>query len=279
MSFYSACLSFFVCMLTVPMAVSCGQPDDYITYEWLKESKESASVDFTPHFRRLFNSMKVRGLLECGCGMHTKYFLDNCPKVISIDHRTPEIKSSSFQKCVKVYGYHTNWLPLVYNADLKDKSFNLACLYQSSKRKDYSSLDSRYAKNLEQFFRKYLTLAQQDGTPIDVAFVDSEVCLRGDMVKILIANRVPVVVAHDTESDVSSNSKKGVYGWFKVQTPTDYEKIYIPFGHGTTFWVRKDLGFVVSSLTAYRESIEEANKAKNVSWDMLTELADQLAIL
>ena len=55
--------------------------------------------------------------------------------------------------------------------------------------------------------------------------MDAGVYIRGDMVKLFLQNNVPVVIAHDTASDVGSDVDEGLYGWFKVKTPPGYEKI------------------------------------------------------
>jgi hypothetical protein len=108
---------------------------------------------------------------------------------------------------------------------------------------------------------------------IDVAFVDAGVYVRGDMVKVLLANQIPIVMAHDTWSDVGSDVDEGLYGWFKVKTPPDYEKIFIPYGSGTTFWIRNTHPEVIESIKKYRASIIENNV---ITPDKLTELSDQI---
>src|ERR1700690_2609119 len=67
-----------------------SKESDTITYEWLASyTLESSDTDHIAHFRRLFNTTKVRGFLECGCGYSTKYFLDHSEKVVSIEFMTP----------------------------------------------------------------------------------------------------------------------------------------------------------------------------------------------
>jgi hypothetical protein len=219
--------------------------------------------------------MQVRGLLECGCSFSTKYFLDNCPKVISIEFIAPSIKNELLKKYIKLYAQRTHWIPLLYNADMKDKSFNQACAYQNSTHKDPALINAKYVEKMGQYFKKYINEAQQQGTPIDVAFVDSTAPLRGDMVNLLLINNVPIVIAHDTKC--KGNSNKDLWGWFKVVTPSTYEEFSLNFGQGTTFWIKKDLSFVISSIKAYRDSLNALNKEGQSSWTMATEIADELA--
>lgn len=239
------CLTFF--------RMGYASETDFITYDWLVDlGKTTAYTDHIPHFRNLFNSMKVRGLLECGCGFSTKYFLDHCAKVVSIEFITSGTNDQWLLECIKLYKDYNNWVPLRY---LGTETFSQACGYQCTYHRDYALIDPTYLKELDDYFKVQLYTAYLEGKDIDVAFVDAGVYIRGDMVKVLLANKVPVVVAHDTASDVGTETDVGLYGWFKVHTPTDYEKISIPHGVGTTFWISKKFPDVIASMTAYRDSI------------------------
>lgn len=67
--------------------------------------------------------------------------------------------------------------------------------------------------------------------------------------------RIRKFAAHDTASDAGIAEKTNLYGWNKVVTPPNYQKIYIPFGQGTTFWVSEQLPYVIDSLISYRNAI------------------------
>lgn len=266
----------FLC-LTASLFAKSGHCSDcnVITYEWLMDCAEkTAYTDHIPHFRRLFNTMKIHGLLECGCGYSTKYFLDNCDKVISIEFMTPGTGDLWYKECLDLYKNCKNWVPLAYNADHKSESFNKACGYQCATHKDYALIDSRYINELYQYFKNLINDSREEGHPIEVAFVDPGVYTRGDMVKVLLALKVPIVLAHDTATDVGSDVSEGLYGWFKVKTPMDYEKIYIPWGQGTTFWIKKDLPYVIDSIKSYRDMIIKNNEDKTLTCYDLKDLAD-----
>lgn len=253
-------------------SMAFSNESDFITYDWLIDcAKKTSYTDHIPHFRRLFNTIKIRGLLECGCGYSTKYFMDHCDKVVSIEFMTPGTGDIWFNECLKLYKDCSNWVPLAYNADHKDVSFNNACAYACSEHKDYSLIDPSYLNRLDQYFKTQIDIARQEGNDIDVAFVDAGVYTRGDMVKILLANKVPIVMAHDTACDLGSDVDEGFYAWFVVKTPADYEKIFIPFGQGTTFWINKNLKEVIKSITDYRNMILEFE----TTFDNVTEIADQ----
>lgn len=259
------CLS----MITAAHAKEC----DFITYDWLiSTAKTTSYTDHIPHFRRLFNSMKVRTFIECGCGYSTKYFMDHSNKVISIEFMTTGTGDIWFKECIKLYKDCTNWLPLAYYAS---DTFSKACGYQNSIHKDYALIDPRYLNELNEYFKVYLRAAELENNDVDVAFVDPGIYIRGDMVKLFLYHKVPVVVAHDTASDVGSDVDVGLYGWFKVKTPYDYEKIYIPFGQGTTFWINKSFPEVIQSMKRYRDRIIALSEQGGLLYENLKAIADE----
>lgn len=265
----------FFSFLTIALSAN-GYQSDFVTYDWLgEEATLSGYTDHIPHWRRLFNTIKVRGMLECGCGYSTAYFMDNADKVISIEYITPGYGDQWYQVCVSLYADRANWIPMTYNANYRSNSFNNATAYQCSTHKDYSLIDGTYLNELDRHFKEQIKSAQDNGYPIDVAFVDPGVYVRGDMVKLLMANNVPVVVAHDTTSDYGTKDPENLYGWNKVITPANYVKIYIPYGQGTTFWINEKLPSVIASILAYRDVlIQKMDNGSNISWEDLTSIAD-----
>ena len=266
---------FLFSFLTIVFSTNAYQ-SDFINYDWLTEQAErSGYTDHIPHWRRLFNTMKVRGFLECGCGYSTAYFMDNADKVITIEYVTPGYGDQWYQVCASLFADRPNWIPMVYNANLRSNSFNNACAYQCAMHKDYALIDSTYLNELDNHFKEQIKNAKAGGYDIDVAFVDPGVYVRGDMVKILLANNVPIVAAHDTLSDHGIHEDENLYGWNKVSTPPNYEKIYIPYGQGTTFWIESNLTDVIASLSAYRDSIlQHAENGILVGNSELTQFAD-----
>lgn len=247
-----------------------------INYDFLMDvARESAYTDHIPHWRRLFNTMKVRGFLECGCGFSTAYFLDNARFVISIEYITPGYGDEWYQKCLSLFSDRTNWLPMLYNKDMRSNSFNNACAYQCSTHQDYALIDAAYLKELYKHFKTQIELANSQGNPIEVAFVDPGVFIRGDMVKLLLSHKVPIVAAHDTANDSETDEIYYLYGWNKILTPSGYVKIHIPFGKGTTFWISEELPEVIKSMEDYRDNIIML-KALGIDIDTskITEIAD-----
>lgn len=226
-----------------------------ITYESLMEFAHTGYTDHIPHWRRLFNTTKVRGFLECGCGYSTAYFLDNSDLVISIEYIDNGYSPEWYQKCLTLYSDRTNWIPMTYNENLRSNSFNNACAYQCATHEDYALIDAAYLKELYKHFKTQMEMAHTLGSDIDVAFVDPGVYIRGDMVKLLLSHKIPIIAAHDTASDHGTDELRNLYGWNKVFTPQDYVKIYIPIGQGTTFWINEKLPEVIQSMEAYRDTI------------------------
>ena len=259
-------------------SLPAADTDAHITYEWLSTNPQTApSTDYLPHLRRLFNTIEVRGFLECGCSFSTKYFLENSEKVLSIDFMAPSFKNTLYPTCTQLFSHYNKWTFLCYNDSLQDTSFNKACEYQKNKGKDYAHINSKYLEDLSQFFKKQILDAQNMGIVLDVAFVNTTVPLRGDMVNILLMNNIPIVIAHDTISEKTKNKSKDSWGWSKVKTPPDYIKITLPIGKGTTFWVKNTLLFVINSLYTYMNDINALNNNGDISSAELTEIADQLA--
>lgn len=256
---------------------SFAYKSDYVSYDWLTEqAKLSSYTDHIPHWKRLFNTMKIRGFLECGCGYSTAYFLDHADLVISIEYINPGYGDKWYKDCLELFADRSNWIPMLYNEDLKSNSFNNACAYQCAMHQDYALIDPSYLKEMNQHFKLQIINAELLGNDIDVAFVDPGVYIRGDMVKLLLANKIPIVVAHDTASDNGYKEKKNLYGWNKVVTPPHYVKIYIPFGQGTTFWVSDRFPEVIASLQEYQEGIIRLKEqGMEVKMEDLTQLADQ----
>jgi len=253
-----------------------GYQSDFVTYDWLGQQAVLTSyTDHIPHWRRLFNTMKVRGFLECGCGYSTVYFMDNADKVVSVEYITPGYGDDWYQVCVSLYADRPNWIPMTYNANYRSNSFNNACAYQCSTHQDYGLIDQTYLNELDRHFKEEIKKGNDNGYPIDVAFVDPGVYVRGDLVKVLLANNVPIVAAHDTASDYGTKEIENLYGWNKVATPPNYVKIYIPYGQGTTFWINEKQPAVIASMLAYRDAIlQMMDNGGALGWQDITGIAD-----
>lgn len=234
-----------------------------ITYDWLVNAgTRFGYTDHIPHFKKLFNAFNVRTFFEFGVGFSTKYFLDCCDKVISVEFVTPGYGPEWLKSCLSLYQDYSNWVPIVYftgyQEDVKwapykyigSDSVYTAASYQCATHKNYAVIDDFYLKELEAFISR---LAKSNN--IDVAFVDAGIYLRGDMVQLLF-DKVPVIVAHDTAVR-SAGIVDDVYGYSRIKTPDNYEEIYIPVGQGTTIWIVKKDSFqgLTEAMKKYAEGI------------------------
>ena len=214
-----------------------------ITYNFLFDMGELTSyTNHISHFKELFSMTKVDTFLEFGCGYSTKYFIDNCEKVISVEFQTDGTDLEWMEKCRLMFADCENWEGIDYIAS---KKFSDACGHQCSAKTDPAKVDPTYVTELDGFIKSILSQHR-----VDVAFVDAGIYIRGDMVELLLQNKVPIVIAHDTASD--DGKQVGQYGWFKIKSLDNYEKIFISYGNGTTFFIDKKEQALINKIKAYQ---------------------------
>jgi hypothetical protein len=242
---------------SVPAEIITDGMDD----KWL------ASIEnytyFIPHFKKLFSLIKTKTLLEFGMGAGTKYFLDTCNKVISIDFITHGYGPAVYQHFTSIYQEFPNWIPIAffsgYRGDctfapykyLASEHVYKACSYQTATYKNYAAIDDFYRIELQAFIASL-----QKCHKIDVAFVHPKLYLRSDLVELLFS-KVPVIVATETKSRGEGNKEIDLLGYHRLVCPDDYEEIYLPGGAGTTVWVaKKETHYpLVQALKKYAEEL------------------------
>ena len=214
-----------------------------------EEGNQTEGHRFIPHFRTLFNHLKVKVLFEFGMGFSTKYFLDNCNKVISVEFVTHGYGPDNYLNFLNFYRDCPNWIPVVYFSGFQgDPSFApykyvgsehlyRAASYQCATHGNYALIDDFYLTELSAFIGNFVKFHK-----IDVAFVHpAGVYNRGDLVHCLFG-KAPVIIATDTNTR-SIKEVDDLYGLSRLQVPDDYEEIYLADGSGTTFWVVKKQGY------------------------------------
>lgn len=224
-------------------------------------------TDHVVHFDKLFRSYNVESLLEFGLGHGTKYLLEHCNRVTSVEILLSSQTTEWAEQMINLYSRYPHWAPIVQRAD---PSFDVANTYAMGWQ-DPSRFDSLYRLELKRICDQ---LFSQNA--YDVVFVDPGFHFRSDLVKELF-DRAPIIVAHDT-SDANE-----IYGWNRIYTPSNYEKIHFSQGQGTTMWVSKKLANVISALKQ-TPTLEAERKKLRVFFPMihyaLTEsLAKALAYL
>ncbi len=213
------------------------------TYDFLVETGERTDYyDHIPVFKKIFETIKVRTLLEFGLGYSTKYFLEACSKVISVEFVSATWEADWIKTALYLYRGCSNWVPVVYfsnfNGDFSwapykyhgSDALYVAHSFFTATGESYAAIDRSY-QNEMQFFLSNLTKYNT----IDLAFVDSGTVLRADIVQLLF-EKIPVIVAHDTNT---SYLEKNPYGFASLQMPANFEEIRISKGVGTTVWIKK----------------------------------------
>lgn len=256
-------LGFLLNCTVLPSASWITNADD-ITEAWLLEAgQETGYTEHTRHFKNIFSKMKVRTFLEFGVGFSTKFFLDNCDHVVSVEFVTPGSGPEWLQKCIELYRNCHHWTPIAYfsgpSLDMSwaphkfvgTESVYKAASYQPVYRKSYAPIDSSFLGELDTFVRQQV--AKND---VDVAFVDAGICIRGDLVQTLF-HKVPIIAAHDI-APKHRRHDDDVYGYGRLVVPENYEEIYVPFGMGTAFWIKKEPRYK-SIITCLRKYVNSPN--------------------
>lgn len=225
-----------VCFILVQLV--CSIPlkslgSEELTYEKLANDPYT---DHVRYFRKIFEKVNIPSFLEFGLGNGTKYFLDHCEKVTSCEILLPSQSDGWFRHTFEMFSKANNWVPLLKNTT---PGMQRADAMARDEKKDPALYDASYLLELKDLCDELFAV-----NSFDMVFVDPGIHCRGDLVNELF-QRAAIIVAHDT----GYGSKE--YGWYKIQTPSNYEKITFMEGCGTTFWVRKDRTEVIHALQGY----------------------------
>ncbi|MGB7978585.1 MAG: hypothetical protein WCF19_05440 [Chlamydiales bacterium] len=235
---------------------------DEITTEWLLQTGvKDHDTEHILVFQKIFELIRVKTLMEFGLGYPTKYFLEHCNKVISVDIITHGYGPGIMQKFLKLYADYSNWIPISFFSGylgwdyswapykhLGSEAVYKATSYQHAYHKHYANIDDFYLVELNAFIANLVKYNKAE-----VAFIGHAIFLRGDLVE-LFFNKVPIIVAHNTR-DRWLGVPEDTYGLTRVAAPDNYEEIYFPTQGGTTAWVQKK--------ERYTKFIEELKKAAN----------------
>lgn len=237
-----------ISMNITPLKNSINNAEE-ITEEFLiKEGEKKGYLDYIAHLKMLFDNLEVTTFLEFGLSPSTKYFMDNSKKVISIEFFSHWFDPSWMKRYINLYKYYDNWSPVIYlfkkhkNSDwIPYKYFGSQKVYDAASYQikcyttNHKSVSPRYLNDLNNFIKK-----QIKGHLVDVAFIDAVFPLRGDIVQLLF-NKVPIIIAHDIAcKKLRKDNPKDIYGYNRIIVPRNYAEIYIPFGEGTAFWIKKE---------------------------------------
>ncbi|MBX7066656.1 MAG: hypothetical protein K1X28_05445 [Parachlamydiales bacterium] len=216
---------------------------DDITYEFLIETGEKTGYcDHVYVFKKIFETIEVKTMLEFGVGYSTKYFLDHCKKVISVEFISPGWMPNWIKYCLDLYKEYSNWVPVAYFSGYKGdyswaqyKFFGTDGFFKAGNHfavtgQSYRKVDPAYFNELSTFIgnlSKY--------NKFDIALVDPGSVLRGEIAEILFG-KVPIIITCDA---ASSRNGYDPYGLCNFKVPEDYEEIFFSYGKGTIVWIQK----------------------------------------
>ncbi|HSW85929.1 MAG TPA: hypothetical protein VLG49_00355 [Rhabdochlamydiaceae bacterium] len=204
---------------------------DDLTYDFLLSNPYT---DHVQHFQKLFQQTKITSFLEFGIGYGTKYFLDHCQKVTSCEIIFQNQTSLWFYHSVDLFQRCSNWKPILMHGGTALQNANEFCIHN---HKDPALYEPAYLLDLKSICNELFKDNQ-----FDVAFVDPGFHMRGDLVNELF-DRVPIIVAHDT------NYVPELYGWNKIQMPSNYKKVVFTEGQGITFWIQNNRPELIAELS------------------------------
>jgi hypothetical protein len=240
-------MKLFLCLLIlaaiVPSRGHTIEKSEEITLEWLacQESENHAVC-----LEKIFEMLKPRNILEFGLSYATKYCLDVCKRVISVEVITHGYGPGHLQKFISLYHGYSNWVPIAYFSGYRgDMSWApykyiasdavyMAGSYQCSTHKSYRLIDPFYLSEMGEFISNLIKFNK-----IETALIHPMLFLRGDLVE-LCFHKVPVIIAHHTAARRDEEREEGdPFGYRRVKTPPEYEEIYIAKEPGTTVWISK----------------------------------------
>ncbi len=236
-------MKFIIPFLFITSAFCNPTKAEDITYEFLVHTGETTGIcDHVPIFKKIFETIKVRTLLEFGLGYSTKYFLDSCTKVISVEFLVASSTSYWMETCLNLYRNYSNWVPVAYFSGFKgdfswpsykyfgSEAFYKAEAYFCATHESYATIDNSYQNELRSLVSNIAKYNK-----IDVALVDPSICMRAEIVQILF-DKIPVILSTDTTTSYIGYNP---YGFASLKVPEEFEQIHIRIGGGVTVWIKK----------------------------------------
>jgi hypothetical protein len=234
---------FYLLLLTTTSVYSSTDFDEPLESLTLESFSQSAYTDHVLAFNEVFQIIPPKSFLEFGLGRSTKFFLDKCPIVASLELTSLCTASLSFpwyKQCTdKFINSYDNWRP-----SLRFCSPLMNTLTRDGKGGVPSpDVEAEFLKEINSITKQGLTLI---GNDCSIAFVDSGTAGRVDIVNALLAHKIPIVAAHDTKSFF--------YHWERIHLPKEYVAFVFPAREGITFWI--------DSTRFDKETLDRVEKAK-----------------
>jgi hypothetical protein len=182
--------------------------------------------DWVVYVKKYIEKFKIHSLLELGVGNGTEFLLDNCDHVTSLEIIESGLNDYWFNLCLEKYKTRDNWENIcIKTTDTMKKANQLA-------------ISERYPLKYTDHIKEYTSLIKGilEKRNYDMVFVDVGIHNRGDLVNILLQEKIKVVFAHDTSRD-PNRILKNIYG-YNIVSNNDYTEIHFEDTYmGTTFWI------------------------------------------
>lgn len=174
---------------------------------------------------KLFAESKIQSMIEFGNSPNIQYFLDRCPKVdayeILFAGQTEETFKDLFA-LFQQYPFSTFCLKPTTLALQQANAFYIR------EQRDPALYDATYILDLKTMCDDLFRNKQYE-----MAIVNPQFHMRGELINELF-DRVPFILAYHV------GLESPLFGWNKVNTPSNYQKIYCSQKSGLVLWVRKD---------------------------------------
>jgi hypothetical protein len=231
-------------LVTSSFLSAADTPEDWKEDDITFESLVNGWSDHAAAFQKLFRFRKIHTFLEFGMGKGTKYFIDNCDKVISIElicAKEANILLPWPLKTVEIFWHHENWEPHFFRCSSLMDQYNLMT------RKGVVNVKKQdaYWQELENICTWALS-----NKSVDLVFIDHDPQPRVDLVNALFG-KVNIIAAHDTNPN---HTYAKIFAYNHVKVDPNYVEITYKKGCWTTFWVKKDDKELIQYLQkAFRE--------------------------
>jgi hypothetical protein len=181
-------------------------------------------TDWIPNFEKL-EDKHDKVILELGCGLGTKYLVDNFKKVYSYEVTTSPYWYNKTKEDLNKY---SNWESIFYY-DKYIKEYDNKIVSSRGITRETMPL-KRYFKQLHNFVNV---------RDLDIVFVDQGNHFRAESAMYFMSWGIPLVIIHDSKKFPTNTDK--LYGYDKIKCE-DYNYWYVAFttGQGTTMFFNKD---------------------------------------
>jgi hypothetical protein len=193
----------------------------------MKNYNFTFTQDWHNYFLKVFETKKIKNLLEFGLGDGTEFLLDYCEFVKSVELSLGDFNLNWFDQTRKKLGSYTNW-----ECAYQEVSEVIKKADMTAQASLYPLADLQYLDSLKSIIKPHL-----DEKKWDFIFIDAGIHTRGDIVNFCFG-KADIIAAHDTSRN-PANVIQNIYGYNIVKVPENYQEVYFDCTYlGTTFWIK-----------------------------------------